>query len=104
MVDFNWIVNESNLPWLKLDIEIPHEEMLQEAKAVRHLFVKHRDQDGVGEAYVSMELTLKRLITMNNTVTNQTMKHRIDGQKLLIYAPLQQIFSKIPFLLRNISD
>ena len=29
--DFKWIVNESNLPWLDLKIDIPHEEMLEEA-------------------------------------------------------------------------
>lgn len=48
MVDFNWIVNESKLPWLELDIEFPYEEMYAEAKAIRHLFVKHRDKDGIG--------------------------------------------------------
>jgi len=48
MTDFDWIVNESNLPWLKLDIEFNHETMLKEAVALRDKFVKHRDQDGVG--------------------------------------------------------
>ena len=48
MKDFNWIVNESNLPWLKLDITFPFEEMHKEAVALKHEFVKHRDQDGVG--------------------------------------------------------
>lgn len=48
MTDFDWIVNESNLPWLKLDIEFNHEIMLKEAVALRDKFVKHRDQDGVG--------------------------------------------------------
>jgi hypothetical protein len=48
MTDFNWIVNESNLPWLKLDIEFNHETMLKEAIALKDRFVKHRDQDGVG--------------------------------------------------------
>jgi len=48
MTSFNWIVNESKLPWLDLDVEVPHQEMLEEAKALRHRFVKHRDQDGSG--------------------------------------------------------
>ena len=47
-MNFDWIVNDSKLPWLELDIEIPHEEMLYEAKALREIFVKHRDQDGEG--------------------------------------------------------
>ena len=46
--DFKWIVNESNLPWLDLKIDIPHEEMLEEAINLKDRFVKHRDQDGVG--------------------------------------------------------
>jgi hypothetical protein len=48
MVDFNWIINESKLPWLKLDIEFPHEEMLKEAISLKDRFVKHRDKDGIG--------------------------------------------------------
>lgn len=48
MVDFNWVVNESKLPWLKLDIDFPHEKMLQEAVSLRNQFVKHRDNDGEG--------------------------------------------------------
>ena len=43
--DFNWIVNESGLPWLDLDIEIPHKEMLDEAIKLKDRFTKHRDQD-----------------------------------------------------------
>jgi hypothetical protein len=45
---FDWIVNESRLPWLKLDIQYDHETMLKEAAALKHLFVKHRDGDGSG--------------------------------------------------------
>ena len=48
MKDFNWIVNESNLPWLQLDITFPFEKMYEEAVALKDEFVKHRDQDGVG--------------------------------------------------------
>jgi len=46
--DFNWIVNESNLPWLDLKIDIPHEEMLEEAINLKDRFVKHRDEDFAG--------------------------------------------------------
>ena len=45
MADYNWIMNESKLPWLKLDIEIPYEEMLQEAISIKEEFTKHRDAD-----------------------------------------------------------
>ena len=49
MKTFSWIVNESNIPWLELDIEYPYDKMYEEAKAIKHLFVKHRDQDGLAE-------------------------------------------------------
>ena len=42
-----WILKESKLPWLKLDIEFPYEEMLEEAKAYKDRFVKHRAEDQI---------------------------------------------------------
>ena len=48
MKGFNWIINDSNLPWLELDIDFPHEEMHKEAINLKDRFVKHRDQDGQG--------------------------------------------------------
>ena len=45
MKKFNWIVKESKLPWLPLDIELPYSDMLKEAISVKHLFVDHRDGD-----------------------------------------------------------
>ena len=48
----DWIRTDSKLPWLKLDIELPHEKMLEEAKALYdnhpHLFSEHRYDDGNG--------------------------------------------------------
>lgn len=45
---YNWIKNESKLPWLPLDIKIPYKEMLNEAANIKHLFVAHRDNDVIG--------------------------------------------------------
>ena len=45
MAGFNWIVNESNLPWLKLDMSFPYEEMYEEAVNLKDRFVAHRDED-----------------------------------------------------------
>ena len=45
MKTFNWVVKESKLPWLPLDIELPYEDMLKEAASIKHLFVEHRDGD-----------------------------------------------------------
>ncbi|SVA47588.1 uncharacterized protein METZ01_LOCUS100442 [marine metagenome] len=36
------------MPWLPLDIEVPYQEMLEEAIKIKHLFVSHRDQDVQG--------------------------------------------------------
>mgnify|MGYP006280758701 FL=1 len=42
---FDWIRFQSKLPWLPLDISLPHQEMLEEARAIKHRFVPHRDED-----------------------------------------------------------
>jgi len=47
MTNFNWILKESNLPWLKLEINIPYKEMLNEAKTLKKYFVKHRAEDQI---------------------------------------------------------
>jgi len=45
------IVTESGIPWLDLDMVIPHEDMLKEAIALKDEFVKHRDEDNGGGGY-----------------------------------------------------
>ena len=45
---YKQIATELGLPWLELDIDIPHEDMLQEAIGLKEEFVKHRDQDNGG--------------------------------------------------------
>jgi hypothetical protein len=47
-VTYDWIMHKSKLPWLKLDIKIPHEEMLSEAKALEDRYVGHRTAEGSG--------------------------------------------------------
>ena len=47
-LNYQQIVKESGLPWLPLEIPIPRQEMLEEALAIKHLFVAHRDQDFQG--------------------------------------------------------
>ena len=34
MPDFKWILKESKLPWLKLDLEFPYQAMYEEAKSL----------------------------------------------------------------------
>ena len=42
-----WILKESKLPWLNLDINIPFKEILLEAKKLKKIFVSHRAEDEV---------------------------------------------------------
>ena len=44
----DWIFKHSHAPWLKLLIDAPFKEMLAEARALRHRFVRHREGDGEG--------------------------------------------------------
>ena len=34
-MNYSWIVNESKLPWLKLDLEFPYQAMYKEAKSLK---------------------------------------------------------------------
>lgn len=45
---FNWIEKESNCPSLRLDMQVPHEEMAKEALALMNEFVKHRGEEHPG--------------------------------------------------------
>ncbi len=45
--NYRWILKESKLPWLKLDIEFPYEKMLEEARSCKNLFVDHRAEDQI---------------------------------------------------------
>jgi hypothetical protein len=43
-----WIFRNSHAPYLEMDLYAPFEEMLAEARAARHRFVRHREGDGYG--------------------------------------------------------
>ena len=44
--NFDWIMNHSGLPWLQLDITIPHLTISNEIKNIQSLLVDHRDDYG----------------------------------------------------------
>lgn len=44
--NYDWICNNSKLPWLELDIAVPFSEILCEIKNIEHLLVNHRDEQG----------------------------------------------------------
>jgi len=41
----HWIQNQSNLAWLKLDIEVPAVDIFYEVEKIKSYFVNHRDND-----------------------------------------------------------
>ena len=47
-LNYQQIVKESNVPWLPLNINIPYQEILEEATDINHLLVPHRDKDRQG--------------------------------------------------------
>jgi len=42
---YDWVMYQSRWPWLELDLEVPFEEMFQEATALKDKFVSHRFND-----------------------------------------------------------
>ena len=44
--DFEWIQGQSTMPWLKLDIEVPHQMILDEIQQVESMLVAHREEYG----------------------------------------------------------
>ena len=46
--DYNWIVKNSNLGFLPLTKEIPYNDIFDEIKAIDHLLVLHREDEGRG--------------------------------------------------------
>lgn len=43
-----WIFNKCTAPWLRLLIDAPYKDMLNEAISLKHRFVTHREGDGRG--------------------------------------------------------
>lgn len=43
-----WIVNSCGLPWLKLNVEVPDQKILDEADNLYHMAVEHRANDALG--------------------------------------------------------
>ena len=41
----DWIINQSGLPYLALDLNVPTKDILAEWNDVKHMAVEHRDSD-----------------------------------------------------------
>jgi hypothetical protein len=44
--DFEWIKYQSGLPWLRLNIDIPCQQILKEIQSIQSLLINHRDSYG----------------------------------------------------------
>jgi hypothetical protein len=51
--DFDWIRQESGLPWLRLNINVPHQMILQELETIQSLLIDHRDHLGEHQGWKS---------------------------------------------------
>lgn len=53
----NWILNESNSPWLEINgIDAPYKKMLEEAKKLKELFVFHRGEENSHRGWKSLAI------------------------------------------------
>lgn len=50
---YHWIINQSSLPWLKLNIQIPYIDIIQEIENVKNYFVQHRNEYGNNKGWES---------------------------------------------------
>jgi hypothetical protein len=71
-----WIVKESGLPYLELDIEVPHEKIYQEWLTVADQAVPHRDKESVSEKFFYGHNGWKSLVLYgtNSTATSSNQK------------------------------
>ena len=80
MAGFDWIINESNLPWLELDITFPMKKMYTEAVNLRDRFVPHRDEDQGAYRHKGWHslcihgISAEKTIHLNNMDINLTKK------------------------------
>jgi hypothetical protein len=61
--DFEWITQHSGIPWLKLSVQIPYEDILREIKNNVEFLVEHRDDYGEHEGWKSFCIHGKTLHT-----------------------------------------
>lgn len=46
--NIDWFIFNSHLPWLKLDIEVPHQKMFEEAFKLKDSFIEYRESNSKG--------------------------------------------------------
>ena len=67
----DWILTSSQWPWLKLDIDVPHEKIKQESDALYLRSVEHRSQDKFAH-YTHKGWKSLTLYGVNSTITENT--------------------------------
>lgn len=51
--DCDWITKKSQIPWLKLTMDVPSSQILEEIKGAHYLLVDHRDEYGENRGWKS---------------------------------------------------
>jgi hypothetical protein len=65
--DYEWIKNDSGVPWIDLKLDIPYKEILEEIKNNNKFLVDHRDEYGEHKGWKSFCIHGKSLTTTQHT-------------------------------------
>ena len=102
MPDFKWILKESKLPWLKLDIKFPYEKMLDEAKSCKNFFVKQIRK--LGPKYITRIDTFDHYNNsfLNKILTLENINQKEEPVRFISNVALEKAFDL--FLALNASQ
>ena len=93
--DCEWIRHESGLPWLQLDINVPHQEILKEIANVQSLLSLHRDEYGEHLGWYSFCMHGKSYdATREDNYYNDTRPHTWTSEAVNLMPNTVKYFSK----------
>ena len=71
----DWIINQSGLPYLALDLNVPTKDILAEWNDVKHMAVEHRDSDSLLDYKNQGWLSLTLFGVSANVTTASDQRH-----------------------------
>jgi hypothetical protein len=101
-LSYDWVMNRSDWPWLFLDLQVPYEEMLEEAKALESEFVPHRRYDeGAGYGHRGW-----KSICVHGLSATQTENYSAYGHASLDSAPYKwtEIADQCPITVKFLKE
>jgi hypothetical protein len=93
--DFKWIQTQSGLPWLQLDIEVPHQKILTEILNIQELLSDHRDTYGEHHGWQSFCIHGKRYdATREDSYYNDTRPYIWTPEAIKLMPETVKYFSE----------